>query len=662
MNTLLWSIPLLPLAGSLVCGVLYALTLRARKAEPSADGFTQLAGFVAVGAMALSFVVGLLSFFELAGADAGVDALLSPAWDWIHAGRFDIELALVFDRLSGVMTLVVTGVGLLIHIYATGYMRGDPGYAKFFAYLNLFVAMMLILVLAGNMLGTFVGWEGVGLCSYLLIGFWYRKGWPAEAAQKAFVVNRIGDAAFLLGMFLLATTFGSLDYAAINDGVIGGWQAEGMAWKLGLAAILLFGGACGKSAQIPLFVWLPDAMAGPTPVSALIHAATMVTSGIYLVVRLNPLFAAAPWVLPVVGTVGVLTALLAGSSALRQRDLKGVLAYSTVSQLGYMFLALGAGAWVAAIFHLVTHAFFKALLFLGAGSVIHGMHDEQDMHRMGGLKRHLPKTYLAFLCGAGALSGLPLLSGFFSKDEILAHAFAQGSYWYVLWGLGIFTAALTAYYTWRMVALTFWGDERFDVEHVHPHESPRSMLMPLAILAGLSLAGGVLGLPAVFHLPHLLGTWLEPVVAGGNAILAAHHGGHLPHLSHAGEWLLLGLGSAVALLFAHKGFHAHRAGTGGDERFAEKRPDAARVLGDAWGVDRAYTTWIVQPLALFAYGVAVVIDQFGIDGAVNWLGRSARAAGTRLRRLTDGSIATYGLWMGGGAAGLALVWMWLGAA
>jgi NADH-quinone oxidoreductase subunit L len=396
-------------------------------------------------------------------------------------------------------------------------MKGDPGFAKFFAYLNLFVFAMLILVLSSSLLGLFVGWEGVGLCSYLLIGFWYAKGWPAEAAQKAFVMNRIGDACFLVGSFLLVQLFGTLDLQAVGAGVEELLRDPQRSTQLAWAAVLLFGGCCGKSAQFPLFTWLPDAMAGPTPVSALIHAATMVTAGIYLIVRLNPVFMAFEHVRLLIAAVGAFTALVGGSTALVQTDIKKVLAYSTVSQLGYMFLALGTGSFVAAVFHLVTHAFFKGLLFLGSGSVIHGMHDEQDMHRMGGLRRHMPQTFLTFMAGAGALSGLPLLSGYFSKDEILATTFASGGVFLVLWGVGLVTAALTAYYTWRMVALTFFGPERFDHHHVHPHESPAVMTVPLMVLAVLSVVGGLIGLPIVlqelFHVPNFMHQWLEPVIA-----------------------------------------------------------------------------------------------------------------------------------------------------
>jgi NADH-quinone oxidoreductase subunit L len=397
-------------------------------------------------------------------------------------------------------------------------------------------------------------------------------------------MNRIGDAFFLVGAFLLAGLFGTLDLSEIVASVAGVLHDTDKLYLLLVAGLLLFGGACGKSAQLPLFTWLPDAMAGPTPVSALIHAATMVTAGIYLTVRLNPVYAAHPQLMLFIACVGAATAFIAGSSALVQRDIKKVLAYSTVSQLGYMFLGLGTGAWAAAIFHLVTHAFFKALLFLGAGSVIHGMHHEQDMHKMGGLKRHMPATYLTFLAGAAALSGLPLLSGFFSKDEILAHAFAHGGVYYVLWAIGLVTAAMTAFYTWRMVALTFLGKERFDAAHVHPHESPAVMTIPLWILAVLSVVGGALGLPPVLHVAHRLADWLAPVTAEGNRILASH-GSH--SLSHTTEWILLGVGAVIALVFTSAGLRAYAQGTARDTRRERSSPALSRFLEGAWGIDAA---------------------------------------------------------------------------
>ena len=610
-----------------------------------------LAPWVAVLAMAGAFALAIAGWAKLRGE---THALESPAWSWIDTGTFQIDVAIVLDRLSSVMTLVITGVGLLIHVYAAGYMKGDKHYAKFFAYLNLFVFAMLMLVLSSSLVGLFVGWEGVGLCSYFLIGFWYEKGWPAAAGQKAFVMNRIGDASFLIGSFLLVQLFGTLDLSDINAAVAGVLDGGAKQHTLLLAGLLLFGGACGKSAQLPLFTWLPDAMAGPTPVSALIHAATMVTAGIYLTVRLNPVYAASPDLMLLIGCVGAATAFIAGSTALVQRDIKKVLAYSTVSQLGYMFLALGTGAWAAAIFHLVTHAFFKALLFLGAGSVIHGMHEEQDMHKMGGLRKHMPLTFATFLAGSAALSGLPLMSGFFSKDEILAHTFAHGGVYHVLWAVGIATAAMTAFYTWRMVALTFFGKERFDAHAVHPHESPAVMTLPLVILAVLSVCGGVLGLPVVFHVPHVLDAWLEPVTATGNAMLAAH-GEHA--LSHETEWLLLGLGAAIACVFAFAGFKAYAGGIARDERMEKNAPALAGFLGGAWGIDAAYDKFVVRPLQGLFFFVAIVIDQLAIDGLVNGAGNMARTCGDRLRKMNTGNLATYGLWMGACAALLAFLFL-----
>ncbi len=655
----LWLIPALPLLGSALCGVLHFATLSARRRDSSSNGLSGLAPWVASLAVGASLALSVLAFVKLLGLDpeTAERVMTSSVHNWIDTGSLQIGVSILVDPLTSVMLFVVTGVGFLIHVYSAGYMKGDPGYAKFFAYMNLFVAMMLMLICSSSLLGLFIGWEGVGLCSYLLIGFWYDKGWPAEAGQKAFVVNRIGDACFLIGTFLLVSLFSSLDIQTINDAVPAALEA-GHGFQLAVAALLLFGGACGKSAQIPLFTWLPDAMAGPTPVSALIHAATMVTSGVYMVVRLNPLFAASPNVLLFIGIVAAATAFIAGTTAIAQNDIKKVLAYSTVSQLGYMFLGLAAGAWAAAIFHLVTHAFFKGLLFLGAGSVIHGMHEEQDMQKMGGLKAHMPKTFYTFLAGAAALSGLPLLSGFFSKDEILAHNFAHGGAYYALWGVGVVTAALTAFYTWRMVALTFYGKERFDAKHVHPHESPPSMTTPLVVLALLAVLGGVLGLPPVFYITHALEHWLAPVTAPGNDLL--FHGPR-PHLSHVAEWALLLLGAGLALIFAHKGFHAYKVGIERDEQFAAQRPALQGKLADAWGVDTAYSFWVVQPVKLLAAFIAVVVDAFAVDGAVNGAASLARGVGKHLRRLTNGGVASYGMWMGAAAAVLAILWMMGGA-
>jgi NADH-quinone oxidoreductase subunit L len=697
----LWWIPALPLFGSAVCALLHFLTLRSRgvfapkpgghgghghhehghddhvhagpdghhahghddhghddHAHAVPAGIGALAHPIAALAMLGAFILSIVAVKDLAAGGEQLTSIESSVWHWIDTGAFNIDISIVIDRLSAVMVLVVTGVGFLIHVYAGGYMKGDAGFAKFFCYLNLFVFSMLMLILSSSLLGLFVGWEGVGLCSYLLIGFWYEKGWPAEAGQKAFVMNRIGDASFLIGSFLLVHLFGTLDLSDIAAAVQGKLGEEGVSFQLLLAGLLLFGGACGKSAQLPLFTWLPDAMAGPTPVSALIHAATMVTAGIYLVVRLNPVFAASPELMLVVGIVGVLTAFIAGSTALVQRDIKKVLAYSTVSQLGYMFLALGSGAFASAIFHLATHAFFKALLFLGAGSVIHGMHHEQDMHKMGNLRKYMPQTFLTFMVGSAALSGLPLLSGFFSKDEILAHTFANGGAYYVLWGIGLLTAMMTAFYTWRMVALTFFGPERFDTKKFQPHESPAVMTIPLIILAVLSVIGGALSFPpvfpAMFH-PEFLHHWLHPVLKPGEELIAAR-GAHA--LSHATEWALLGLGSVVALALAHAGFRKHMAGISNDESTAARSPVRTAFLSMAWGLDAAYQKLIVAPVRLLALMISAVVDGTFIDGFVNGAGEVALSFGSRMRAMTSGNIAAYGLWMGAITALIALIFVW----
>jgi len=667
INNSLWLMPLLPFLGSIICGLLHFATLRARKRNPDIGaGIGALAAPIGIAAVVGSFIVAVMAWMQLRGLEEAERAagIVSSAWQWIDLGPFSIDVSMVVDPLSAVMILVICGVGGLIHIYSAGYIKGDPGFAKFFAYLNLFVAMMLMLVLSSNLVGLFVGWEGVGLCSYLLIGFWYDKGWPAEAGQKAFVVNRIGDAAFLIGAFLLIRLFGTLDIADIGAAVVTIVDDPAKLKTLGAATLLLFGGACGKSAQFPLLVWLPDAMAGPTPVSALIHAATMVTAGVYMIVRMNPAFAATPDTLFIVGCVGALTAFIGATSALRQTDIKKVLAYSTVSQLGYMFLGLATGAWAAAVFHLVTHAFFKGLLFLGSGSVIHGMHDEQDMYKMGGLRKYMPKTFITFIAGSAALSGLPLMSGFFSKDEILAHAFSFGGSYMILWAVGLISAALTAFYTWRMVALTFFGPERFDHDHVHPHESPTTMTAPLMVLAVLAVIGGLLGLPPVFHVAHVLENWLEPVTAVGTAVTEhiramGGHALHAGHLSHTTEWLLLGLGSLVALVFSHLGFRRYLNGPEPDLNDARRLPGLTGFLGNAWRLDALYDAFIVIPVRLTAQLISSVIDKVLIDGAVNGAAAIARLVGDDTRSLNTGSVRSYAVWMGCGAALLSLLLIWI---
>jgi NADH-quinone oxidoreductase subunit L len=611
-TTLLRWVILLP-----ALGVLFHVTAGQR-----AKGAVQ---FVGPGLVGAAFAVAVTAFLTLRGHGEAA-ALHDHVYTWIVAGPLRVEAGLRLDALSGVLVLVVTGVGFLIHVYSVGYMHHDAGFARFFAYLNLFTTAMLILVLADNLLLLFVGWEGVGLCSYLLIGFWYDKVENAVAGKKAFLVNRIGDAGVLLALFLLVWTLGrtgvwTLDLARIEehlgqlrDATVGGWSVPLV------VCLLLFVGATGKSAQIPLYVWLPDAMAGPTPVSALIHAATMVTAGVYLIARLHGLYALAPAALTVVAVVGAATALLAAVIATAQMDIKKVLAYSTVSQLGYMFLGLGVGATGAAVFHLVTHAFFKALLFLGAGSVIHGMSGEQDMSRMGGLRTRMPVTFATMALGTLAIAGVPPFSGFFSKDEILWGAFAGPHAQPVLGVVGLVVAFLTAFYTARLLCLTFFGECRasHDVQH-HMHESPRVMTLPLVVLAVLACGGGFLPVPAVVG--ELLGHAHEAETPVAFMALATG-------LACGG----LGLGY---LLYVR--------------RPALPAEIAARLGGlyplvrDKFRVDELYDAVIVRPLFALAGVGAREVDQGLIDGAVNGAGRLVDAVGGLGRRLQTGNVQHYAL-------------------
>ncbi|MCX6830469.1 MAG: NADH-quinone oxidoreductase subunit L, partial [candidate division Zixibacteria bacterium] len=519
MNGYLYLIPLFPLIGFLLNGLFIG---RLHK---------RVISLIACGSVGLSFLLGVKFFFDLLSLPENARIIGQVLFTWISSGEFNVNIGFLFDPLSAVMVLVVSGVGFLIHLYSIGYMHDDSGYGRYFTYLNLFVFSMLTLVLADNYLLMFVGWEGVGLCSYLLIGFWYEKKSAADAGKKAFIVNRIGDFGFLLGLFIIFWQTGSLNFAAVFEKAPVVFMAGG--GLITAATLLLFLGAAGKSAQIPLYVWLPDAMEGPTPVSALIHAATMVTAGVYMIARSNILYTLAPVSLSVVAVVGMATALFAATIALAQNDIKRVLAYSTISQLGYMFTACGVAAFSAGIFHLMTHAFFKALLFLGAGSVIHALSGQQDMRHMGGLKRHLPATYLTFLIATLAIAGIPGLSGFFSKDEILWKAFSSdyGSPW--LWAVGLFTAMLTAFYMFRLVFLTFFGEERLDHHaKAHLHESPKIMTVPLSILAVLSVIGGYIGIPYVLGGSNQFEKFLEPVMRehpaaeSAQALSASVHNGN----------------------------------------------------------------------------------------------------------------------------------------
>jgi NADH-quinone oxidoreductase subunit L len=617
----IYLIPLLPLVG-----FLFNLTLGRRlggkghgeTAGHAHPGPSPIIGLVACGTVALAFLVSLYAVFQARGA-AG-HTLVETLWEWIPAAPatgvatpFRVDWAYQVDPLSSVMILVVTFVGFLIHVYSVGYMGHDPGYARYMSYLNLFMFAMLTLVLGANYAVLFVGWEGVGLCSYLLIGFWFEKKSAADAGKKAFIVNRIGDAGFLIGVFLIFVTFGSLDLRTVMAAAAHLPVDQAWGGTLTLIGLFLFVGACGKSAQIPLYVWLPDAMEGPTPVSALIHAATMVTAGVYMVARSSTLYAHAPRALLVVAVVGAATAVFAASIGLVQNDIKRVLAYSTVSQLGYMFLACGVGAFAAGIFHLMTHAFFKALLFLGSGSVIHALAGEQDLRKMGGLKDRLPVTHLTMFIGCLAIAGVPFLAGFFSKDEILYSAFKIGGYGRAVWAVGLLTAGMTAFYMFRLFYLTFHGTFRGTPEQAsHVHESPSSMTVPLMVLAGGSILAGYLGLPAVTGLPNLLEGFLEPVLA------PAHHAlGEVLRAQEPGpaaEWVLIGASIAVALIGIFAGRNLYKVRPRIADGLAATFAGAHRLLTNKYYVDELYGALFVRGMALGGGHALHALDRYVVDG------------------------------------------------
>ncbi len=596
----------LPLIGFLIIGM-FGGTIGKRLKSETAIG---VIGSATVGA---GFVIAAVIFFQMLGSPPEERTRIVYLFSWISTGTLEVGFSYQVDQLSVLMMLIVTGVGFLIHLYSIGYMHEDPGFARFFAYLNLFIFAMLTLILADNFLLMFLGWEGVGLCSYLLIGFWYdrkfEKGTTGDAAKKAFIVNRIGDFGFLIGMFLIFTTFGTLNFQSV---FLQASSFEPGGQVIMWMTLALFLGATGKSAQIPLFVWLPDAMAGPTPVSALIHAATMVTAGVYMVARCSVLFALAPATMHVVAIVGALTALFAASIGLVQNDIKKVLAYSTISQLGYMFLAMGVGAFSAGIFHVMTHAFFKALLFLGAGAVIHAMHDEQNIQKMGGLKSHLPVTYRTFAVGTVAIAGIPPLAGFFSKDEILWQTFA-GGHW-VLWSIGLGSAALTAFYMFRLLTLTFEGEQRWQAGK-HPHEAPRTMTVPLVVLAVLSIVGGFVGIPASLGGGNAIEHWLEPVFARAQEKLLT-----VDTVGGLTEYLLMALSVGVALggiYLARKWYLRNREGT---DRLAAAAPGVYTLLRNKYYVDELYDAAVVTPIArisekLLWKGIDVAVIDWLVNGA-----------------------------------------------
>ncbi len=556
-------------------------------------------------------------------------------FDWISVGSLQIPFSYQIDQLSLLMLLLITGVGTLIHLYSIGYMHHDENVGKFFSFLNLFVFSMLILVLGANFVILFIGWEGVGLCSYLLIGFWNKNTSYNNAAKKAFIINRVGDLGFLLGIFLMYLTFNSVQYAEVfQKASLGQFGNYGVGVCTAIT-LLLFVGAMGKSAQLPLYTWLPDAMAGPTPVSALIHAATMVTAGIYLVLRSNVLFTLAPQTLEVVGIIGLATALFAATIGLAQNDIKKVLAYSTVSQLGYMFLALGVMGYTSSFFHVLTHAFFKALLFLGAGSVIHAMSNEQDMRRMGGLRKALPITFLTMLIGCLAISGIPPFAGFFSKDEILSHVYEHSK---VMWAIGVFTSFLTAFYMFRLLFLTFFGEFRGTEEQRHHlHESPASMTLPLIVLAILSAVGGFMGAP-MFVGKHYLADYLAPIFTYSKQLLPAAFS---TEPDHGTELMLIGISVAVAIagiLLAYV-LYVARAERPAEDDAPRSAPE--NLVYHKYYVDELYDNLIVKPVMALSTGLYKFVENGIIDPIANGVGRVTLAGGQLLRNAQTGSVETY---------------------
>ena len=718
IGSVLWLVPMLPAMGALING------LRA-VADPYAAKNKTVTNIVALGSTALSAIVA--TFFVLIpyvqhGTERPFEVVY---YNWIPAGmghvgalmsQFNVELGFQIDPLSGTMLMVVTWVGFLIHVYATGYMAHEWGYTRFFTYLNLFMFMMLLLILGNNYVVMFIGWEGVGLCSYLLIGFYYDKTFAADAGKKAFIANRIGDFGLILGIFLIFNTFGTADFTRVFSlAASNGHAYAGVATAI---CLLLFLGSCGKSAQIPLFVWLPDAMAGPTPVSALIHAATMVTAGVYMVVRSNVLFRLSPTAMAVVAIIGAFTALFAATIGVAQNDIKKVLAYSTISQLGFMFLAAGVGAFTAAIFHVMTHAFFKACLFLGAGSVIHGCGGEQDMRRMGGLRKYMPRTWITFLIATIAISGIPPLAGFFSKDEILGAAFLKLPF---LWALGIVAATFTAFYMFRLYFMTFEGEYRgaagagvaesepehgghsliadevplvahagvsHGVHHTHaaPHESPASMTVVLGILAFLSIVGGFIGFPwAAFGQERhtTFQNWLHPLLLPIDG--APYRFPHAQTLTL--EWVLILLSIGVAaggIAVAWRFYHVDRSWSV-PKRLATQFPALHRLVENKYYIDEIYDAtvvagtlglsrllwWfdanVVDGLVNLVRHITVIglghgsslFDKYVVDGAVNGVANGARGGSTIVRRLQSGLVQNYALVMGGGIVLMAAVYLFL---
>ncbi|MBC48144.1 MAG: NADH-quinone oxidoreductase subunit L [Ilumatobacter sp.] len=650
MIDLVWLVPFFPLVGFLTI-----LVVGRKLGEPKA-------GYLATAMVLLSFVTAVAVYLELLSRDSESRSEVVNIFSWVPVGDLQIDMAFLVDPLSSTMLLFVTGIGALIHLYSVGYMHGDPKFSKFFLYLNLFVLSMTLLVLGSNLLVTFLGWEGVGTCSYFLISFWHTKNANATAGKKAFVTNRVGDFGVMLAMFLAFGAVGSVDYAVINDSALAGTMTQATA--TGIAA-LLFVGAVGKSAQLPLYIWLPDAMAGPTPVSALIHAATMVTAGVFLMVRINPVLgAAADWVPMLIAWTGAITALFAATIALTQNDIKKVLAYSTVSQLGYMFLAVGTGAYVAAIFHMVTHAFFKALLFLGSGSVIHGMNDEQDMRKMGKLLKFMPITASTFIIGWLAIAGVPPFAGFWSKDEILLFALAESPALYVV---GIVTAILTAFYMTRQVIMTFFGEQKWgshanaeEAAHLEvddaeasavpepvthgahgefkPHESPPTMLLPLVVLAGLSMVGGIIQLPSLGFIPksmqHKLLDWLHPLVEFGEGPEQRGIGEAVikDTWAYDNKVLLIGIAVACAVIGIFGAYLVYEK-----KRIKPVEPE---LFASGWHYDRAISWFMGNPGRKGFQGVAD-FDGKVVDGTVNSVAALVRETSNQVRKGQTGYLRQY---------------------
>ncbi len=633
MQNLVVYIVLFPIIGVFING-LFGNLLQKKLGE-------KVVGVIGSATIGLSFLFAVLIFINMLGQPADARSHVVDVYQWMAAGSFSVNVSYLIDQLSIVMLLVVTGVSFLIHVYSMGYMHGDKGYFRFFTYLNLFVFAMLNLILADNYLLMFLGWEGVGLCSYLLIGFWYDRKfegtnltWTGDAGMKAFIVNRIGDFAFLTGMFLIFTNFGTFNFNTIFSTASSHFTTGDptVTW----IAILLFIGATGKSAQIPLYIWLPDAMAGPTPVSALIHAATMVTAGVYMIARSSILYALAPGAMMTVAVVGAVTAMFAASMALVQNDIKKVLAYSTVSQLGYMFLALGVGAFGAGIFHLMTHAFFKALLFLGAGAVIHSLHENQDLRDMGGLKGFMPGTYKVYLIACLAISGIPPFSGFFSKDEILGKTFGVS---FILWLIGAVTAFLTAFYIFRLFVMAFEGKPRFDVHHLHVHEAPKTMLLPMWVLGILAAIGGFVGIPAALGGGDSFDKFLDPVFENAQSKLST-----VSFMGAGTEYLLMAISVLLGIGGIYLAYSAYLKKPELSAKLKKSVGDFYDVLLHKYYIDEIYQAIVVKPMLYVSerylwHGV----DEIMIDGSVNGTGKTVRFVGRVLRKIQTGFVQNYAL-------------------